>query len=128
MKYAIQLKANGVTIDYCDTPGDAQWYLSKEGFELVEIAHSSVVRVTYCELSSPQGYGHSEESFITYGSIRKCLNNLIKWMQDTVKLFGPDAIEITDFFRHCSLTVNGEDKSQWLYSQIYKMDRNTLYI
>lgn len=51
MKYAIQNKRTGATIEYCNnaTEAIAQYFLSNEEFELVETANKSVIKVYYCE-------------------------------------------------------------------------------
>lgn len=125
-KYAIQHN-NGQLIDYCNTIEQAQWFINK-GFELVEIAYASKVLVEYTELGGPLGYGHQEPSFETYGPIKRCISNLCKWMQSTASTFGPDARDIRDFFRHCSLYVNGENKTQWLLNQIDKLNMKEIYV
>lgn len=126
MKYAIQ-HSSGQLIDYCDTIEQAQWFINK-GCELVEIAHASKVLVEYTELGGPWGYGHQEPSFETYGSIKRCISNLYKWMQNTASVFGSDARDIRDFFRHCSLYINGKDKTQWLLNQIDKLNMKEIYV
>lgn len=130
MKYAIQNKRTGATVEYCNnaTEAIAQYFLSNEEFELVETANKSVIKVYYCEPSSPNSYGHSEESFVTYGSIKRCICNLIKWMQETTRLFGPDARDVYDFFKYCHLEINSKDKSEWLYDQLHKMNYSILYV
>lgn len=127
MKYAIQLKNNGVVIDYCETPKEAKG-LSLGSIELIDTTKASVIKVFYTELSNPNNYGHSEESFATYGSIRKCISNLYKWMQETARVFGPSTLDIRDFFRYCHLEVNHKDKSEWLYNQMDKLDSKTVYV
>lgn len=127
MKYAIQLKESGQLIDYCDTNEQAKFFLDNYPVELIEIDKASKIKVVYTELSGPWGYGHQETSFTTYGGLSHCITNLYKWMQSTARTFGPDAREVRDYFRHCRLYVNGDDKSQWLFSQIDKIDIKTIY-
>lgn len=127
MKYAIQLKESGQLIDYCETKEQAQKLLDSYPVELIEIAKASKIKVVYTELSGPWGYGHQEDSFTTYGGLKRCIVNLTKWMQSTARTFGPDAREVRDFFRNCRLYVNDMDKSQWLFSQIDKIDIKTIY-
>lgn len=77
-KYAVQRIDNGRVIDYVDSPEQASfWIQREEGFEIVPTNTSSVV-VTYTELGGPNGYGHQEESFKTYGGIVRCIINLYK--------------------------------------------------
>lgn len=128
MKYAIQNKRSGQLIDYCETKEQVLSWLTSYPVEAVEIEKSSKVAVEYTELSGPWGYGHQEESFCTYGGLLTCIRRLIKWMQSTASTFGPDAREIKDFFRHCRLYVNGENKSEWLWEQMNKLDLKTLYV
>lgn len=128
MKYAIQNKRSGQLIDYCETREQVLNWLNSYPVEAVEIEKASKVAVEYTELSSPQSYGHQEESFCTYGALLTCIRRLIKWMQGTASTFGPDAREIKDFFRHCRLYVNGENKSEWLWEQMNKLDLKTLYV
>ena len=127
--YAIQRKDNGQLVDYCETREQAKWWLDHYSFlEVVNINNTSKVIVTYTELSGPSGYGHQEESFVTYGGITRCITNLCKWMQETIRTFGPDARDIRDFFRHCSLQVNDKNKTDWLLQQIYKLNIKELYV
>lgn len=128
MRYAIQHKSSSQLIDYCDTKEQVQkWLDSYQMIEAIDTDHASKLVVTYTELSGPWGYGHQEDSFTTYGGLKRCITNLTKWMQSTARTFGPDAREIKDFFRHCRLYINGDDKSQWLFSQIDKIDIKTIY-
>ena len=80
MKYAIQLKTNGSVLDYSDSLEEIQQIIasSSHNLEIVDTTTASVIKVTYTELGGPNGYGHSEISFITYGGIKKCARNLIK--------------------------------------------------
>lgn len=128
MKYAIQHKASGQLVDYCDTMEQAQPMLNwSSELEVVDTAHASKIEVVYTELGGPWGYGHQEPSFTTYGGIMKCVRNLYKWIQDSARVFGPDARDIRDFFRHCNLYINNEDKSQWLWKQIDGLNIKTIY-
>lgn len=128
MRYAIQHKNSGQLIDYCDTKEQAQWWLGNyQMVEIVDTDYASKLTVTYTELGGPWGYGHQEESFTTYGGLKTCISNLYKWMQSIARTFGPDAREIKDFLRHCSLYVNGKNKTSWLLSQVDKIDTKTIY-
>ena len=125
---AIQAVTNGHLIDYCETKEQAQWFLDQpEKFELIDVEHSSKIEVIYTELGGPSGYGHQESSFTTHGGLLRCVRNLIKWMQDSARIFGPDARDIRDFFQHCNLYVNGEDKSSWLWKQLESLSIKTIY-
>lgn len=125
-KYAVLL--NGRVIDYCDTPAQASYWMSEGPIELVEIAKASKVVVQYTELSGPWGYGHQEESFATYGGLLSCVRRLYTWIQEQARFWGPDPREIRDFFKYCRLYINNEDKSEWLWKQIDKLDLKALYV
>lgn len=127
--YAIQRVDNGEVIDYCETLEQAKYWLSLENpkFEVVSTKLSKIT-VVYTELGGPNGYGHQEESFVTYGGITRCIINLYKWVQRTTSIFGPDARDIRDYFRRCSVNVNGKDKTEWFISQLEKLDRKLLYL
>ncbi len=127
-KYAIQLKSTGQVIDYCNTPEQAEYWLSEHNTELIEVAKATKLSVTYTELSGPWGYGHQEESFATYGGLKRCIINLINWMKSEASVWGPDTRDIKGYFRHCSLYINNENKTQWLLNQIDKIDRNTIFV
>lgn len=127
MKYAIISKTNGILIDYCNSIEEANYFINK-GCILIETAKASKIEVIYTELGCPTGYGHQEPSFITYGSINNCICNLIKWMQQTTRTFGPNSRYIREFFGNCRLYVNNIDKSNWLFNQMNKFDRKTLYV
>lgn len=128
MRYAIQFKNNGVVVDYCDTKEQAQYWLNNYPVELVDTSNASKVIVQYTELSGPWEYGHQEESFATYGGLKRCIINLYKWIQNEVRVWGPDVRDIRDYFRHCHLSVNGEDKTQWLLRQIDKLSLKEVYV
>jgi len=125
-KYAVLFK--GRVIDYCDTPAQATYWMSQGPVELVEVAKASKIVVQYTELSGPWGYGHQEESFATYGSLLTCIRRLYKWIQEQASFWGPDPREIKDFFRHCRLYINEENKSEWLWEQMDKLDLKALYV
>ena len=126
--YAIQRKDNGQVYDYCETKEQAKCWL--DHYEFLEVVSTSLssVKVSYCELGGPYGYGHQEESFATYGGLLRCVINLYKWMQETARTFGPDARDIRDFFRYCHLQVNGQDKTVWLIKQVDKLTIKELYV
>ena len=127
MRYAIQFKDNGRVIDYCETREQAEHWLNNYQVEIVDTTKSAKVTVTYTELGGPWGYGHQEESFATFGALLPCVRNLIKWMLETARTFGPDARDVKDFFRHCSLYVNDTNKTQWLLGQVDKIDTKTIF-
>ena len=125
---AVQHKVSGQLIDLCETRDQAQFWTSHyKEVELVDTNNASKLEVIYTELGGPQGYGHQEPSFTTYGGLLPCVRNLIKWMQSTARTFGPDWRDIKDFFRHCRLYVNGEDKSDWLFSQINNVHKDMIF-
>lgn len=127
-KYAIQNRNSGQLIDYCETEEQALNWLVSYPVEAIKIENASKVSVQYTELSGPWGYGHQEESFITYGGLLLCIRRLIRWMQSIASTFGPDARDIKDFFEHCRLYVNGENRSEWMWEQASKLDLKTLYV
>ena len=129
MKYAILSKQNGQLMDYCESIEQASWFVNQpDVFELVEIAKASKVEVIYTELGGPNGYGHQEPSFITYGSLLSCIRRLMKWMQEETKVWGPNPRDIKDYFKNCRLYVNGEDMFDWWYNQYQKLDLKSLYV
>lgn len=125
--YAIQLKSNGRVLDYCETKEQAKWWLENYPVELVS-TNLPCIKVEYTELGGPHGYGHQEESFTTYGGFVRCLINFYKWMQETARTFGPDARDIKDYFRHCSVIVNGQDRTEWMLKQVDKINIKQLYV
>ncbi len=130
MKYAIiNTQCNGQVIDYCETPEQASKLLEAyPQFKLVEISKASKVLVEYTELGGPNGYGHQEPSFETYGSLMSCVRNLYNWMKSEYRAWGPDPRDIRDYFRHCRLYINGNDKSEWLFKQINEINLKTIYV
>jgi hypothetical protein len=129
MKYAILSKSNGQLMDYCESIEQADWFINQpDVFELVEIANASKVEVIYTELGGPNGYGHQEPSFTTYGGLLPCIRRLINWMKEEARIWGPDPRDIRDYFKNCRLYVNGEDKFDWWYNQYQKLDLKSLYV
>jgi hypothetical protein len=129
MRYAIQHKSSGQLIDYCDTKEQVQkWLNSYQMIEAIDTDHASKLVVTYTELSGPWGYGHQEESFSTYGGLVRCIISLHKWIQSEFSVWGPDVRDIRDYFRHCRLYVNGNDRTAWLLRQIDKLNVKELYV
>lgn len=129
MKYAILSKSNGQLMDYCESIEQADWFVNQsDKFELVDTTHSSKIEVIYTELGGPNGYGHQEPSFTTYGGLLPCIRRLYKWMQEEARIWGPDPRDIRDYFKNCRLYVNGEDKFDWWYNQYQKLDLKSLYI
>jgi hypothetical protein len=120
--FAIQRLDNGQVFDYCETREQASHWLNMNSpkFELVPTNTSSII-VTYTELGGPHGYGHQEESFATYGGIRRCIINLYKWVQRETSIWGPDLRDIKDYFKNCHVSINGKDKTEWFLHQIDKM-------
>lgn len=129
MRYAILHKQSGQLIDYCESIEQASWFTNQaDKFELVEIEKSSKIEVIYTELGGPNGYGHQESSFITYGGLLTCIKRLYSWMQSEARLWGPDPRDIRDYFKNCRLYINGEDKFEWFYQQYQKLDLKSLYV
>lgn len=129
MKYAILHKTNGQLIDYCESIEQASWFTNQPNvFELVEIEKSSKIEVIYTELGGPNGYGHQEPSFTTYGGLLSCVRRLISWMQEEARVWGPDPRDIRDYFKNCRLYVNGEDKFDWFYKQVQKLNLKEFYV
>ena len=129
MKYAILSKSNGQLMDYCESIEQANWFVNQpDVFELVDTTHSSKIEVIYTELGGPNGYGHQEPSFTTYGGLLPCIRRLYKWMQEEARVWGPDPRDIRDYFKNCRLYVNGEDKFDWWYNQYQKLDLKSLYV
>ena len=120
--YAIQRIDNGQVFDYCEFPEQAKFWLEMNNprFELVPTSLSRIT-VTYTELGGPHGYGHQEESFVTYGGITRCIINLYKWAQREASIWGPDARDIKDYFRKCSVIINEENRTEWFLSQVEKI-------
>jgi hypothetical protein len=128
MEYKYAILYNGVVLDYCNTKEQATYWMKMNKVELVEIANASKVEVIYTELSGPNGYGHQDPSFTTYGGILTCIKRLYSWMQNEASIWGPDARDIRDYFRHCRLYINGEDKSTWLFKQADNIDIKAIYV
>ena len=127
--YSIQRKSNGANIMNVSTGEEAQELLKKNPeFEIVP-TNTSCIIVRYTELGGPNGYGHDEESFRTYGGITRCFINLMKWVNETIRTFGPDYREIKDFFKHCSIEVNGEDQTSSFMDKIHEIvSKEYLYV
>lgn len=130
MKYAVQHKNYGQLVCECDTLADALKVVDHNSsyLEAIEIDNSSHLIVNYIELGGPYGYGHQEVSFETYGGLIRVIINFYKWVQHTTRVFGPDYRDVKDFFRHCSLYVNGVDKTDWLIKQVHKLNKDKIFI
>lgn len=128
MKYKYAILYKGAVLDYCNTKEQATHWIKMDKIELVEIANASKIEVIYTELGGPNGYGHQEPSFTTYGGILTCIKRLYSWMQNEASIWGPDARDIRDYFRHCRLYINGEDKSTWLFKQVDNIDIKAIYV
>jgi len=127
--YAVQHKESGQLVFTCETIEQAKPMLDHcPALELVDITHSSKLSVQYTELGGPWGYGHQEISFETYGGLKKCIERFYTWAKSTASVFGPDARDIRDYFRHCSLYINGVDKTSWLLKQIDSLSIKTIFI
>lgn len=81
--------------------------------EIINCDNASHLSVTYTEVGGPWGYGHQEVSYETYGGIVTILKRFVNWVKDTERAFGPDWRDVYDYFRHCSILINGEDKTDW---------------
>jgi hypothetical protein len=127
MKYRYAIQYKGQVIDYCNTKEQATYWMKQHKVELVEIANASKIEVVYTELGGPWGYGHQEPSFTTYGGLLPCIRRLYSWIQSEASIWGPDARDVKDYFRHCSLYINGKNRTKWLLSQIDKIDRKTIF-
>lgn len=123
MKYAVQVKSNGQLVDLFDTLESAQKMVdnSKVNLEIIDTTNASHIVVRYVELGGPNGYGCDSPEFTTYGGLTRVIINLYKWVKDSARIFGPDYREVQDFFRHCQLSVNNVDKTDWLLRQADKM-------
>lgn len=127
--YSVQRKDNGAHIMNMDTIEEAQDFVKHYPECEYVSTNTSCVIVWYCEPSGPYGYGHTEESFRTYGGIIRCYINLIKWVNDTIRTFGLDYREIKEFFRYCHLEVNEENKTTEFLEYINKLiTKEYLYI
>ena len=126
-KYAIQHKS-GQLVDTCESLEDAKKFLQFGDFDIIDIKNSSKLSVWYAEMGGPWGYGHKEPAFITYGPLRKVITNFYKWVQDTAKVFGPDWRDVKDYFRYCSLTINGQDKTDWLIKQVEGLHKGQIFV
>lgn len=127
--YSIQRIDDGTHIMHVNTIEEAQDFLKKYPECECVSTNTSYVIVRYFEPSGPHGYGHSEESFRTYGGIVRCFINLRKWVNEIVRTFGPNYRDIQDFFRHCSVEVNGKDLTSAFIADINKLiTKKYLYI
>ena len=111
--YAIQLKVSGQLVYCCDTQKEAiNFARTNPNLEVINTNNSLKVSVIYTELGGPQGYGHQEESFCSYGSLNRVVSNLFKWAKETTSVFGPNYIDIKDFFKNCKvrLIVNNQEE------------------
>lgn len=127
--YALQNMHNGQFIAPFDSKESAKSLMDKYDYlELVDMENSTKIELNYIELGGPWGYGCNTPEFTTYGGLLKCVRNLIKYLQDSARTFGPDPRDIKDYFRHCHLYVNGEDKSQWLWKQTEKINLKDIIV
>lgn len=96
--------------------------------EVVDMSNASKLSVWYTELGGPYGYGHKEPSFITYGPLKTCISRLYKWMKEEARIWGPDWRDVYDYFRHCDLTINGEDKTKWMIKQAHSINNKMIFV
>jgi len=127
--YAVQHKSSGQLIDLCELEEQTKFWTEKyPEVEVVNTQNASKIELHYIELGGPWGYGCNTPEFTTYGGLLKCIRHLIQYLQDSARTFGPDPRDIKDYFRHCHLYVNDEDKSQWLWKQVDKIDIKTIIV
>jgi len=128
-KYAILNPKSGQLIMYAETPLEVSKVLSYDAtLEVVELDNASSLEVYYTEMGGPWGYGHQEPSFVTYGPLKKVIARLYNWMKEEARFWGPDTRDIHDYFRHCSLHINGESKSEWFRKQVDKITRDYIIV
>lgn len=111
--YAIQFKVSGQLVYCCDTPEEAIGFIENNpNLEVINTTNLLKVSVNYTELGGPNGYGHQEESFASYGSLNKVISNLFKWAKEATGTFGPDYRDIKDFFKNCKvrLIINNQEE------------------
>lgn len=111
--YAIQLKVSGQLVYCCDTQEEAMNFAkTNPNLEVINITNLPKISVNYTELGGPNGYGHQEESFASYGSLNKVVSNLFRWAKETTSTFGPNYMDIKDFFKNCKvrLIVNNQEE------------------
>ena len=126
--YAIQHRNTGDFIFEVKHLSDANKILQDKNFEAIDIDNASKLEVWYTEIGGPHGYGEHSPEFITHGSLLRVVINFYKWVQRTTKVFGPDWRDVRDFFNHCNLTINGQDKTSWLIKEVDKLNRNKIFI
>lgn len=127
---ALQHKASGQLICYYDSMGQAREMYPDmpECLCLVDTDKAIKLEVVYTELGGPWGYGTKSPEFTTYGPLKGVIRKLIIWMKETTRTFGPDPRDVKDFFRHCSLTVGGENKTDWILRQVENINLKNLYL
>lgn len=125
MQYAVQLKANGQLVGLFDSLESAKKMVGsvKAELEIIDTTNSCKIVVRYVELGGPNGYGCDCPEFTTYGSLIRAITNLYKWIKESSRTFGPDYREVQAYFRHCYLSVDGVDKTDWLLKQADKMKK-----
>jgi hypothetical protein len=131
MRYAILCKESGDLYTKCEDPNDPQVKRMLEHspeLEVVDTKHTSHLFIHYAEMGGPNGYGYEEPAFETYGSLNDCIRRMLKWMQKEVTFWGPDPRDVRDYFRHCSLTINGKDYTKRWLIEVDKINMKTLYI
>ena len=131
--YAIQLLKTGEVYTTFESIQEAQKFMnnypkSSELFTCVDTTNKSKLSVEYAEMSGPWGYGHQEVSFETYGSLMECIRRFYNWVFETAKVFGPDWRDVYDYFRNCSLIINGKSYDNWFIKQKEKITKDKIYI
>lgn len=111
--YAIQFKVSGQLVYCCDTQEEAVSFVrTNPNLETINTDNLIKVSVQYTELGGPHGYGHQEESFCSWGSLNRVISNLFKWAKETTRIFGPNYMDIKDFFKNCKvrLIINNQEE------------------
>lgn len=133
--YAIQFKVSGQLVYCCDTQEEAVSFVkTNPNLETINTDNLIKVSVQYTELGGPNGYGHQEESFVSYGSLNRITSNLFKWAKKTTSTFGPNYMDIKDFFKNCKvrLIINNQEEvditNQFNKEFVDKLNRKILYL
>lgn len=121
--YAIQHRNTGNLLFEVEHLSDANKILQDKNLEAIDITNASKLEVWYTEVGGPNGYGENSPEFITYGSLIRVVINFYRWVQRTTRVLGLDWRDVKDFFRHCHLTINGQDKTSWLIKEVDKLNR-----
>lgn len=123
LEWAVLRRDNGQLVDKYPTKESADKMTSNapEYLETAYVANASKLEACYVEMAGPNGYGCNIPEFTTYGGIKRCIINFIKWAIESAKTFGPDARDIADYYRNLRIYVNGESHSDWWYENYPKL-------